>query len=252
MRFLKTLTLNRRAIYDSRVALDTSNNFTLADSTVMTLPKSTGTITSPISGNIRYNTGTDEVEVYQGSSATWRAIKFKEASKIIQQSLGQLDGYSYFYGPLNSMYDPTNISSNVPPTGGQGAGQFGGQNILVFIENVFQIYNTNYVVDQNPTAGLVTTADSNAGATTLTFASTAAIPNGSTVTGSPYLLPNTTATVTNGTTVTLNNPVTGGNILTGHAITFTAPTGYYLNFTSDPEYLSMIGKPITVLIGFDK
>jgi len=66
------------------------------------------------------------------------------------------------------------------------------------------------------------------------------------------LLPNTTATVTNVTTVTLNNPVTGGNILTGHAITFTAPTGYYLNFTSDPEYLSMIGKPITVLIGFDK
>lgn len=252
MRFLKTLTLNRRAIYDSRVALDTSNNFTLADSTVMTLPKSTGTITSPIAGNVRYNTGTDEVEVFQGSSATWRAIKYKEASKIIQQTLSQLDGYSYFYGPLNSIYDPTNISSNVPSSGGAPVGQFGGQNILVFIENVFQIYNTNYVVDQNPTAGVVTTVDSNAGATTLTFASTASIPSGSTVTGSPYLLANTTATVTDEFTVTLNNPVTGGNILAGHAITFTATPGYYLNFTSDPDYLSMIGKPITVLLGFDK
>lgn len=252
MRFLKTLTLNRRAIYDSRVALDTSDNFTLADSTVMTLPKSSSSITSPVAGNVRYNTVTDEVEVYQGSSATWRAIRFKESTRIIQQSLGTIDGYSYFYGPLNSVYDPTNISSNVPGSGGQANGQFGGQNILVLIENVLQVYNTNYVVDHNPTAGLVTTADSNAGATTLTFTSTATIPSGSTVTGSPYLPPNTIATVTNSTTVTLSNPVTGGNILTGHAITFTATPGYYLNFTSDPNYVGTIGLPITVLHGFDR
>lgn len=253
MRFLKTLTLNRRAIYDSRVALNTDNTFTVADSTAMVLPTSSSSLsTVQTEGMIRYNSSTHEVEVYQGSTATWRTLRFKEATKIVQQSLGDIDGYSYFYGPLNSVYDPTNISSNVPGSGGQSAGQFGGQNILVLIENVFQIYNTNYVITANPTAGLTTTADSNAGSTTLTFASTETIPTGSTVTGSPYLPANTIATVTDEFTVTLNNPVTGGNILTGHAITFTAPTGYYLNFTSDPDYLSMIGKPITVLLGFDK
>jgi hypothetical protein len=245
MRFLKTLTLNRRAIYDSRVALTTNDTFTVADSNNMVLPKSNNSLsTVQTEGMLRYNTTTHEVEVYSGSPSVWRSLRYKEAAKIILQNLGDLDGYSYFYGPLNAVYDPTNIANNND--------NFNGQNIFVYIENVFQIYNTNYVITQNPTAGVTTNAQSDAGTSTLSFATTATIPKGSVVTGSPYLQANTIATVTDGTTITLDKPITGGNIVSGTAITFTSPAGYYLNFTSDPNYASMIGKPITVLHGFDK
>lgn len=244
MRFLKTLTLNRRAIYDSRVALDTSDNFTLADSLSLILPKNSTSIGTPTEGQVRYNTATHEVEVYQGSSSSWRSLRFKEAGKIIQQDLGGIDGYSYFYGPLNDMYNPSNVASE--------NNNYDGQNLLVIIENVIQIWNTNYVITQNPTAGVSTTVQADDGTTTLTFASTASIPKGSVVTGSPYLQPNTIATITDEFTVTLSHTISGGNIPSGTPITFTAPAGYYLNFTSDPVYASMVGKVITVLHGFDR
>lgn len=242
MRFLKTQTLNRRAIYDNRVALTTNSDFTLATSNTMILPNSQTAIASPVTGQMRFNTSTLQVEVYQGS--TWRSLRYKEATKIILQAVGSLDGYSYFYGPLNAMYDPTIVSSE--------NNNFNGQNILVFIENVFQIFNTNYVITQNPTAGVNTNAQANASTSILSFASTASIPTNSVVTGSAYLQSNTIATVTSSTTVSLSKPILGGNITNGTPITFTAPTGYYLNFTSDPVYASMIGKPITVLHGFDR
>lgn len=244
MRFLKTLTLNRRAIYDSRVALTTNNSFTVADSNNMVLPKSTGSLASvQTTGMIRYNTSTYEIEVYSGNPAAWRSLRYKEAGKIILQNLGNIDGYSYFYGPLNAVYDPTKVANN--------NNNYGGQNIFVFVENVFQIYNTNYVITQNPVATVATSAQSNSGTSTLTFTTTAAIPTGSIVTGSAFLQSNTTATVTNGTTVTLDKTITGGNITSGTSLTFTAPSGYYLNFTSDPNYAGLLGKPITVLHGFD-
>jgi hypothetical protein len=140
MRFLKTLTLNRRAIYDSRVALDTSNNFTVADSTTMILPKSNGTITSPITGQMRYNTTSNEVEVYQGSTASWRSVRYKESTGITLQTLGLGDYVETKFGPLNP----------APPTVVQSGAVWGGQNILVIVENVIQIFNTNYTIEQNP------------------------------------------------------------------------------------------------------
>jgi hypothetical protein len=145
MRFLKTLTLNRRAIYDDRAAIDTKNNFTLADTTVMTLPKSSSTISSPVEGQMRYNTSSHNVEVYQGSSATWRAIRYKEATTITQQSLGTGDGVEVNFGPLSP--DPTlktlADSTTFNPVSNP-------QNFIVLIENVFQVSTTNYTIVQNP------------------------------------------------------------------------------------------------------
>ena len=244
MRYLRQQVLNRRSPSDQRLYVDVTDAVVMNTPTSLLLPKGAESDkpSSPTNGMIRYNTTSNELEVYQGSK--WRALQFKESSKIIQETLGNIDGYSYFYGPLDDSYDPTNVSSN--------NNNFGGQNILVFVENVFQIFNTNYVVTQNPTAGVITTAQANAGTNTLTLTSTATIPTGSIATGSPYLQANTVATVTNGTTVTLSKNISGGNIPNGTAITFTAPTGYYLDFTSDVDYAGLVGKPITVLHGFDK
>jgi len=144
MRFLKTLTLNRRAIYDSRVALDTSNNFTLADSTTMVLPKSNSTITSPTVGQMRYNTTSNQVEVYQGvgGGATWRSLRFKEATQINRENYTG-DGASTVYGPLTYQ----------PPTVVQSGATWTGNNLIVIVGNVFQVENTNYLIKLGSTLG---------------------------------------------------------------------------------------------------
>lgn len=247
MRFLKRQTINRRQLRDTTVYSDA------AGANVYVNPRNSGSLVlpsgtdaqipgSPVNGMMRYNADHNEVQVYQGTA--WRSLRFKEATKIIQQDLGQIDGYSYFYGPLNASYNPLNVSSN--------NNNYDGQNIFVLIENVMQIFNTNYVVTLNPTAGVNLTAQANNGTTTLTFASTTAIPKGSVVTGSPYLQSNTIATVTDSHTITLSKTISGGNIPNGTPITFTAPAGYYLNFTSDGVFFSLAGKVITVLHGFDQ
>ena len=253
MRYLRQQVLNRRAPSDQRLYVDMTDSVVMNTSNNALMPRGTTSQrpVAPVNGMVRYNTTTEEVEVYQGSSSKWRAIKYKEISPIVQQSLGVIDGLTYFYGPLNSMYDPTNLSSNVPTSGGIAVGEYKGQNILVFVENVFQIYNTNYTITHNPTATLTTTVQADNGTTILTFASTATIPSGSVVSG-PHIQPGTTATVISDTEVSLLLPIDGGNIVIGSSITFTATPGYYLNFTSDTEYLGLVTKPITVLLGFDQ
>lgn len=246
MRFLKTLTLNPRALYDDRLAITTLDSVVMNTPKNLLIPKGVESNRpgSPVNGMIRYNTDTNQFEGYQAGS--WRQFRFKEATKITLQNLGYIDGYSYFYGPLNALYNPASVA-NTNDT-------FDGQSILVMLGNVLQIHNTNYTITQNPVVTKAISAQANNAAGTLTVSSTATIPTGSTVTGSPYLQANTIATVTNATTITLSKTVSGGAILSGTTLTFTAPTGYYLNFTSDPVYsgLGFNTTPINVLLGFDQ
>jgi hypothetical protein len=142
MRFLKTLTLNRRAIYDSRVALNTDNTFTVADSTAMVLPKSENSLTAVQTlGMIRYNTDTDDVEVYQGTggSATWRALRFREPNGVTVQSAGSGNGTNTVFplSPQPATYGANGVTWDVTQM---------AKNILVMVGNVLQIANSNYVV----------------------------------------------------------------------------------------------------------
>jgi hypothetical protein len=147
MRFLKQQTLSRRAIFDTTVYSDTANaNVYISPTGAGSLVLPNGTTTqrpsSPTSGMMRYNTTTNEAEIYQGS--TWRALRFKEATQIVQQNLGAGDSSSTYFGPLNpAYYNPTNKSSDVT--------NFGAQNVLVYVENIPQLSGINYTVVQNPT-----------------------------------------------------------------------------------------------------
>ena len=146
MRFLRRQTLNRRAVYDNSLYLDTNNNIVMGTSNTLVLPNGTTNGTAPrpyipTAGMIRYNTTTSNVEVYQGS--TWRSLRYKESTKIVQQNLGAGDSATVYFGPLNSLYSPSNISSEND--------NFAGQNILVVVENVLQLAGSNYTVVQNPT-----------------------------------------------------------------------------------------------------
>ncbi len=143
MRYLRQQNINRRAPYDQRLYVDMTDSIVMTTTNNMLMPKGTTLErpVSPINGMMRYNTDVatgGQVEVYQ--SGTWRALRFKESTGITQQSLGNGDAIETYFGPLTPE-PPTTVESNTT---------WGGQNLLVFVENVFQIFNTNYSIEQNP------------------------------------------------------------------------------------------------------
>lgn len=266
MRYLKTLTLNRRRIYDERVAVTTQDVLLLNTLNSLILPNSSSSITSPSLGQIRYNTSSAQVEVFQGTtlgSATWRALRYKEATQITTQSLGYGDASTVYFGPLNP----------APPSVVESGSTWSGANLLVMVENVIQLYPTNYTIEQNPSiAGQIYTPKTlgvtNIGATTINFdpaagagyvvypsvditgavvSGDAAIQGGTTV--SSYTTDPVTGILTS---IVINLPTTTSTIPTGTTITLTdstnTGTGYFVKFSSAVP----LGKPVVVLHGFDK
>ena len=138
MKFLKKLQLAKKNLTDDRIAVDANSLIYFESTNAMKLPigttnqqpgQSENTITSPVNGMVRYNSTTNELEVYQNSA--WRNIRFKEATTITQQSVGTGDGTETKFGPLSPV--PTSA-----------------QNVLVLVENVLQLATTNYTLVQNP------------------------------------------------------------------------------------------------------
>lgn len=200
MRYLRRQTLNRRAAYDNTLYVDTNRAVVMGSRVSLTLPTGDETEYPAIyeNGMIRYNSGTynaitnpngGQVEVYQGN--TWRALRFKESGVITQQTLGVGDGDTVYFGPL----------SPAPPSVSQSGYSWTGANLIVVVENVLQLFTTNYLVVQNPTfsaetyhgtlsrtelvtatrlyfnTSLQTTGASGSGTTaTLTFAAQPAVP----------------------------------------------------------------------------
>jgi hypothetical protein len=141
MRYLRTQTINKRTIFDKRLYIGIDDSIVMNTASQLSLPSGT-TIERPISpklGMIRYNTTLNELEVYQGN--TWRSIRYKESGNIIQQHVGTGNNDNIWFGPLNP----------APPVSIQNNSTWSGANLLVFVENVFQLFNTNYTIVQNPT-----------------------------------------------------------------------------------------------------
>jgi hypothetical protein len=148
MRFLKTLTLNRRAIYDSRVVLNTDNTFTVADSTAMIVPKSESSLTAvQTNGMIRYNTDTNQFEGRQNN--VWREFRFKEPTGLTVQYLGVGDDIEVDFGPLTP--DPYTYYTTIESGTTWNAAQM-AQNLLVINETVWQIGGYDFTVIQKPPA----------------------------------------------------------------------------------------------------
>lgn len=140
MRLIKAQNTNLRNIYGKGVRYDVNDQVIVDSTNTMLIPKGTTAErpTSPVDGHIRYNTDVNQFETYQNSA--WRNVRFKEPNQdpgIVQQNLGLGDASEVYFGPLDS----GDTDYPVPAA---------GQNILVFVENVFQIHTTNYVLTQNP------------------------------------------------------------------------------------------------------
>ncbi len=148
MRFLKQKTVSKYSpsdnsfiAYDtrppghtqdgSRAIMDLTGGLRLPKGTTLQRPELTGTgIRTPNGGNgyIRYNTDTNTLEAY--IDGVWEVVKAPGATSITKQTLGPGDEVETTFGPLDQ--DPS--SEN---------------NILVFVENVFQISDTNFNLSYN-------------------------------------------------------------------------------------------------------
>ncbi len=230
MRLIKRQTTNLRSIIGKGVQYDINDQVIVDSTNVMLIPKGTTAQrpSSAVTGHLRYNTDTNEFEAYQGSSATWKPLAYKEPTTIVQQSLGSGDATDTVFGPVDSGYDGGAVYTDYTTP-------IAAQNMIVLIENVFQLATTNYTLEQNPNA-------TNPGSE---------IAAGSFVIGQQYYIvsPGTTDFTTIGAANNSPNTVftatgTGDALTTGTV----RQTGYYIVFGSAVP----LGKPVTALHNFDK
>lgn len=143
MRYLRTQTINRRSLRDARVGVDLNNGVVMGTTFALTLPKGTTDqrpgSTAWTNGMIRYNTTTDQVEVRQNDN--WRSLQFKESNQITQTTLGIGDFLENKFPLPNGVAYPAMASGAT----------WSGANLIVVVENVLQLHNTNYTIDTNPT-----------------------------------------------------------------------------------------------------
>ena len=130
MRFVKKLQLNPKMIEDKSVSVSPNGHVVLDTSYALKVP--TGNTSQrplyPENGQIRYNTDTNEFEVYVNNS--WEISRTNRPATIKIQTLGTGDATETEFGPL----DP------IPAT---------AANVLVLVENVVQIAGVNYTMIQN-------------------------------------------------------------------------------------------------------
>ena len=137
MRLMKAQNTNLRNIYGKGVKYDINGQVIIDSTNTMLVPKGTEAQrpSSPVTGHIRYNTDDDQFEAYQNGA--WRELRFKEPNQdpgITQQNLGNGDATETVFGPLAS----GDADYPVPAA---------AQNVLVLVENVFQISTTNYTLE---------------------------------------------------------------------------------------------------------
>lgn len=150
MRLLKAQNTNLRNIYGKGVKYDYDDQVIADSDRALLLPKGieaerpgeSGIATAATEGHVRYNTTTDQLEAYQNGA--WRNVRFKEPNQdpgIVVQNLGNGDATETVFGELNS----GDTDFPVPAA---------SQNILVFVENVYQLPTTNYNIRQTAQVNL--------------------------------------------------------------------------------------------------
>ena len=138
MKFLKAQTTNIRGIQHGKgIYFDADEGVRMESTNSLNIPRGNNAQrpnTAQI-GQIRYNTQENYVEFYQ--SGVWKPIRLQEPTTITQQSIGNGDGSETVFGPLASGDSAFPVPS-------------AAQNVLVLVENVFQLSTTNYTLVQNP------------------------------------------------------------------------------------------------------
>jgi len=152
MRYLKTKNVSKWSTNDrsiivypngngpgNRVVMNAKGGLMLPKGTLSERPQLTS-VRQPTdaNGTIRYNTTDSTIEAYVGG--TWVTVASPVASAITKQTLGPGDGVETVFGPLNTSFVTSYSASD--------------DNVIVLVENVFQISVTNYSIEQSVSGNL--------------------------------------------------------------------------------------------------
>jgi hypothetical protein len=145
MRYIRRQSTNTRGLVGKGVNYTVDDEVRLDSANAVLVPKGSTAErpTYPNNGHFRYNTDTNRFEQYEDNA--WRNIRYSEPSRtgIKVQTLGIGDASEDMFGVLDS----GDVNFPVPAA---------PQNILVFVENVFQLpanehgVGGNYDIVQNP------------------------------------------------------------------------------------------------------
>jgi hypothetical protein len=137
MKFLKQKNISRWSVSDNtfitnhygRAVMDLDGALRLPKGATGRRPDVSGVrIPNGANGYMRYNTDTDSIEAY--IAGAWQVVTAPATSAISKQTLGPGDYVTTIFGPLNQV--PSQDEA-----------------ILVFVENVFQINDTNFTILYN-------------------------------------------------------------------------------------------------------
>jgi hypothetical protein len=147
MKFLKTQNTSRFLLKDNafkanpygRYVMDGVGGLRLPKGTTAERPQLSGVeMPNGANGMMRYNTTTNNLECF--IAGYWEVVAAPSASAILKETYGPGDYVEQYFGPLPLAYEPEFL-----PSGGGSL-----DNIIVLVENVWQISTTNYTLVQNP------------------------------------------------------------------------------------------------------
>ena len=236
MRYIKRLSLNSSDPFDTSFAVQQNGRIITKTDKGIQIPNGTTGQRSdiPVNGEFRYNTSINNGTFEAYINGAWTIVKTNTQSTITQNTFTASNYSNTIFGPLSYTAD---ISKP--------------QNVMVYIENVYQIPTTNYTLLSstvgNPLSTTATvTLSTGSEVTVLQVDSTINFEPGNPLIGA-NLTGNTIQSVTT-TSITIS-PGTFGSISLGQVISTSFAPGTYINFTSGD--IPAPSKPITVLQGFD-
>ena len=265
MKFLKTKNISKFSISDrtfivnpyGRITTNSTNSLQIPVGTEAEKPQTSLSREGMMrmnTGALGVNVGTAQFEIYQAGA--WRPVKFKVPSQVTYSTpVYANDIETLFY------IDPQ------PPLTIEDGNAWTGAQLMVYVENVFQLYNQNFVVVENPCN--VQGSDISIVFATKTISSvginfvTKGFHTGQTITLSGSAASNngtyTVASVTNSTIVVnevINNESAGATItIVGKSSITNAvyPAGKYIRFFDPVPSVGVYGTiAVTIISGFDK
>jgi hypothetical protein len=229
MKFVKRLNLNPRRPFSTNFAVELDGRIKTDSVAELQLPAGTSAqrVQNYNNGQIRYNQDLNEIEAYV--NGTWEILRTRRQGNIQFQNIATGDYISSVYGPLSVRLDPTKP-----------------QNVMLYVDNVYQIPSVNYNLVNDFVQTKATVGVTNPGVTSVTLVDHNDIQVGSSVNGTGVAPGTTVVSLSTTTTAVRISSATLGIINAGSFLTFAFSTGTYAVFTS-----AVPAKPIYALIGFD-
>lgn len=238
MKFYKRENLSKINPMDNSLSYQVDGRIDTKSSVSLQLP--VGTVeqrpTVLRNGEIRYNVaiGSGVIEAYIDGS--WEIIKTNVQQIITQQTFTNSNYLNTIFGPLS--YD---ININNP------------QNVMVYVDNVYQIPTTDYSLARSTSIQPITTStvlsqSVSSGATIIPLQTVKNFNVGQAVNGT-YLSGNIIVNVDHATPSITISPGTFGSISIGGSIQTYFSPGTFIIFSEDS--VPTPTKPITSFLGFD-